>query len=71
MSALVWLVPIALLMGLAGLGAFFWSLKNGQYEDTSGAAERILLNDDDRPLVSRTKVSKQRPGSRPTRRERP
>ena len=51
MSVLAWLVPIALLMGAAGLAAFFWSLKSGQYDDLAGSAERILLDDDDRPIV--------------------
>jgi len=52
MSVLVWLVPIALLMGAIGLAAFFWSLRSGQYEDLSGAAERILLAEDDHPTPS-------------------
>ncbi len=47
MTALVFLMPIALTMGLLGLGAFIWSLKSGQYEDLDGAAERILLDDDE------------------------
>ena len=46
MTGLLILVPIALLLGLLGVGAFFWSLQNGQYQDTKGAAERILLDDD-------------------------
>jgi len=46
------LIPIALALGLVGLGAFMWSLKSGQYEDLDGAAERILFNDDDRPLAT-------------------
>lgn len=46
MSALLYLIPIALLMGGAALLAFFWSVKAGQYEDLDGAAERILLDDD-------------------------
>jgi cbb3-type cytochrome oxidase maturation protein len=46
MSSLVFLVPLALLLGAAGLGAFLWSLKSGQYEDLDGAAERILMDDE-------------------------
>lgn len=46
MNWLVVLVPIAILLGLAGLGAFLWSLRSGQYEDLDGAAERILMDDD-------------------------
>jgi cbb3-type cytochrome oxidase maturation protein len=49
MEALVYLIPAALLLGLGGLGAFLWALKSGQFEDLDGAAERILL-DDDEPL---------------------
>ncbi|MBN8838735.1 MAG: cbb3-type cytochrome oxidase assembly protein CcoS [Sphingomonadales bacterium] len=40
------LIPIALFLGLSGLGAFFWAVRSGQYEDIDGAALRIL-NDDD------------------------
>jgi cbb3-type cytochrome oxidase maturation protein len=36
-------------MGLVGLAAFLWSLRSGQYEDLDGAAERILLDDEDKP----------------------
>ncbi|WP_049731796.1 cbb3-type cytochrome oxidase assembly protein CcoS [Rhizobium ecuadorense] len=50
MSSLLFLIPIAVLMGIAGLGAFLWSLRNGQYEDLEGAAERILFENDDKPL---------------------
>jgi len=46
MNSLVFLVPLALLLGAAALGAFFWSLKSGQYEDLDGAAERILMDDE-------------------------
>ena len=45
MNVLVFLVPVALIMGLAGLIAFLWSLRSGQYEDLDGAANRILLDD--------------------------
>jgi cbb3-type cytochrome oxidase maturation protein len=30
-------------MGLAGLAAFLWSMRSGQYDDLDGAAERVLL----------------------------
>jgi len=46
MNVLVYLVPMALLLGLTGLAAFLWSLSNGQYDDVEGAALRILDNDD-------------------------
>lgn len=42
MSHLLVLIPIALGLGALGLLAFVWSLKNGQYDDLNGAAERVL-----------------------------
>jgi cbb3-type cytochrome oxidase maturation protein len=47
MSGLVYLIPIALLLGLSGLAAFFWAMRSGQFEDMDGAAARILIEDDD------------------------
>lgn len=46
MTGLAFLIPIALGMGLAGLGAFLWSMRDGQYDDMDGAAARILIEDD-------------------------
>ena len=46
MNGLLVLIPIALGLGLLGLGGFFWSLKGGQYDDLDGAALRILMDDD-------------------------
>ncbi len=47
MSGLTLLIPIALAMGLIGLAAFFWAMRSGQYEDMDGAANRILIEDED------------------------
>lgn len=49
MSGLLILIPIALFLGAMGLAAFLWSLKDGQYEDLDGAANRILLDDESKP----------------------
>ena len=46
MEILVILVPLALMLGGAGLVAFLWSLRSGQYDDLDGAALRILPDDD-------------------------
>jgi cbb3-type cytochrome oxidase maturation protein len=48
-TILLYLIPIALALGLAGLAAFLWALKSGQFEDLDGAANRILF-DEDKPL---------------------
>ncbi len=47
MNALAFLIPAALFLGLAGLAAFLWALKSGQFDDLDGAAHRILFDDDD------------------------
>lgn len=59
MDILLYLIPIALLLGVVGLGAFLWSLKSGQFEDMEGAANRILFDDDG------TAESEQKPPSEP------
>jgi cbb3-type cytochrome oxidase maturation protein len=46
MNVLLYLVPMALTLGLVGLAAFMWSLRNRQYEDLQGAAMRVLSDDD-------------------------
>ena len=64
MNGLILLIPIALGLGLLGLAAFFWSLRQGQFEDLDGAALRIFVEDEeDRPGRSRA-------GSRPLWRRR-
>ncbi|MDJ0942343.1 MAG: cbb3-type cytochrome oxidase assembly protein CcoS [Kiloniellales bacterium] len=47
MSGLLYLIPIALVLGLLGLGAFLWALRSGQFEDLEGAAQRILFDEDE------------------------
>jgi cbb3-type cytochrome oxidase maturation protein len=46
MNVLVYLVPMAVGLGLIGLIAFLWALKSGQYDDVDGAALRVLSDDD-------------------------
>ena len=46
MTGVAILLPIALLMGLSGLGAFFWAMKRGQFDDLDGAANRILIDEE-------------------------
>ncbi len=47
MTGLILLIPVALGLGLLGLLAFFWALRNGQFEDPDGAASRILIDEKD------------------------
>jgi cbb3-type cytochrome oxidase maturation protein len=46
MTALAWLIPVALFLGALGLAAFLWALRTGQFEDLEGASYRAL---DDEP----------------------
>lgn len=59
MNDFLYLVPIALALGVAGLAAFMWALNSGQYDDLDGAAERILF-DDDKPLRDNRATPKKR-----------
>ena len=47
MEGLIFLIPIALFLGLLGLGGFLWSMRNGQYEDMEGASYRALFEEDE------------------------
>ncbi len=49
MSGLAILIPVALSMGLCGLAVFFWATRNDQFEDLDGAAQRILIDEEDEP----------------------
>lgn len=46
MTGLAVLIPVALGLGLAGLAAFFWAMRDGQFDDLDGAAQRILIDDE-------------------------
>lgn len=45
MSVVFILVFVAIVMAGGFLGAFIWSVKNGQYEDTYTPSVRILFDD--------------------------
>lgn len=41
------LIPIALVLSLAGLVAFIWAVRSDQMDDLETPAMRILFDDDD------------------------
>jgi cbb3-type cytochrome oxidase maturation protein len=50
MDILAYLIPVSLLLGGIGLVAFFWALRNKQFDDPEGDASRILTKEwDDKP----------------------
>jgi cbb3-type cytochrome oxidase maturation protein len=53
MNGVLLLIPIALLLGLSGLAAFFWALRTGQFDDLDGAALRILIDDEQKEGTDR------------------
>jgi len=52
MTALAWLIPCALALGVLGLAAFLWALKSGQFDDLEGASWRAIQDDDGAPDAS-------------------
>lgn len=48
MNVLLYLIPLALLLGGIWLAAFFWCLKSGQFNDLDGDGWRSL--EDKRPV---------------------
>lgn len=55
MSILYLLIPLSLiLLGLA-VWAFFWAVKNDQFEDLEGPAHRILFDDDENDLPAESR----------------
>ncbi|WP_426027545.1 cbb3-type cytochrome oxidase assembly protein CcoS [Brevundimonas sp. TWP2-3-4b2] len=53
MNILLLLAPFSVVLGLIAVAAFVWTLRSGQYDDISGSAERILLDEAD-PLPTPT-----------------
>lgn len=50
MEVLTILIPVSLFLGGMALVAFFWTMRNRQYEDPDGDANRILTTDwDEKP----------------------
>ena len=47
MNILLLLAPFSVVLGLIAVAAFVWTLRSGQYDDISGSAERILLDEAD------------------------
>ncbi|MGE4313755.1 MAG: cbb3-type cytochrome oxidase assembly protein CcoS [Pseudobdellovibrionaceae bacterium] len=47
MGVLLYLIPLALILGVCGLAFFIWTLKSGQMDDLEGAARRILIDEDE------------------------
>lgn len=42
------LVPLTLLLALLALGAYFWAVKSGQFDDLETPSLRVLFDDEDK-----------------------
>jgi len=49
MSILYLLIPLSLILVAFALWAFFWAVRQGQFDDLSSPATQILLDDDRMP----------------------
>lgn len=49
MNILFYLIPLALLLLVVAVAAFFWAVNSGQFDDLDSPAWRILTDDDTRP----------------------
>lgn len=49
---LIFLLAMAVIMVLIAGAGIFWAIKNGQFDDMEGPAQRILMDDDD-PRIPR------------------
>lgn len=50
MAVLYLMVPIALVLAGAGVWAFLWSVRSGQYDDVETPAIRVLLDNEPDPV---------------------
>jgi cbb3-type cytochrome oxidase maturation protein len=49
MNVLLLLIPLALVLLVAAIGAFVWASRNGQFEDLDTPAIDILASEDEDP----------------------
>ncbi|MGQ0334130.1 cbb3-type cytochrome oxidase assembly protein CcoS [Halomonas elongata] len=53
MSILYLLIPLSLVLFGLAVWAFFWAVRNDQFDDLEGPAYRILFDEDDPPPAAR------------------
>ncbi len=50
MDVIYGLIPGMILLGLIAVGVLFWAARSGQFDDLEGDGQRILMDDDLRPV---------------------
>ena len=51
MDILFLLIPVSILVLIVAIWAFIWAVKSGQFEDLEGPAYRIIMDDDNDPMI--------------------
>ncbi|HEX6735484.1 MAG TPA: cbb3-type cytochrome oxidase assembly protein CcoS [Azonexus sp.] len=49
MESVYLLIPISVLLVFGIAGAFWWSVRSGQFDDLEGPGFRVLMDDDELP----------------------
>ncbi len=52
MESVYLLIPISVLLVFGIAGAFWWSVRSGQFDDLEGPGFRVLMDDDAEPPKS-------------------
>lgn len=65
MSILLVLIPLSLVLLGLGIAAFFWAVRNDQFEDMDSPAWKILLDDDTRPQPDLPDLTRIKSGEEP------
>jgi cbb3-type cytochrome oxidase maturation protein len=53
MTILLMLIPLGVVLLAVAIAVFVWAVRNGQFEELEGEAERILFDDDPLPEPGR------------------
>ena len=55
MTIIYLLIPLGIVVLVLAVGAFFWAVRSGQFDDMDTPAWRILLDDDSAPPEEKSK----------------
>jgi cbb3-type cytochrome oxidase maturation protein len=60
MEVIFIVLPLAVIMAIIALAAFFWAVHKGQFDDLDTPAYRAILDPDEKPRKSSTDSSAER-----------
>lgn len=65
MTIIYLLAPLSLILLGFAVWAFFWAVKNDQFDDLEGPAHRILFDDDENDLTPEQRRQRQQATQKP------